>query len=254
MPMCGCLLLAVEPINTGVEYVIPARPRDEDWPWSACFDRSMDTDTAVERAWHRIEDWLSRFAPRFHAELNPLATAAEIDTVATALGVALPADLRVWWGLSNGVRHGIGLPSASLIPDFSSPYPVSMALERWRMHLEVQQDFYPPGMREEMERFVAGQNGQPAGTLLPQLYWLPRWLPIAGDGGGGGLFMDLREGPLHGCLVEFSREHQGTTPRWGSVTQLWVDIADQLEAVDTDLLRSDRIDDLRIGWWRPPTS
>lgn len=120
------------------------------------------------------------------------------------------------------------------------------------MHLEVQQESYPPGMREEMERFVAGENAQPAGTLLSQLYWLPRWLPIAGDGGGGGLFIDLRDGPLHGCLVEFSREHQGTTPRWESVTQLWVDVADELEAVDSDLLRSDRVDDLRIDWWRPP--
>lgn len=214
----------------------------------------MGTDTEVERAWHRIEDWLSRFAPRFRAELNPPATAAEIDTVATALGVALPADLRIWWGLSNGVRHGIGLPSASLVPDFSSPYPTSIALERWRMHLEVQQKSYPPGPREEMARFVAGQNTQPAGTLQPQLYWLPRWLPIAGDGGGGGVFIDLREGPLHGCLVEFSREHQGTTPLWESVTQLWVDVADELEAVDTDMLRSNRIDDLGFGSWRPPNS
>ncbi|MGK5675731.1 SMI1/KNR4 family protein [Micromonospora sp. URMC 106] len=214
----------------------------------------MGTDTAVEQAWHRIEDWLSRFAPRFRAELNPPATAAEIDTVATALGVALPADLRIWWGLSNGVRHGLGLPSGTLIPDSSSPYPASMALERWRMHLRVQQEVCPPGMREEMERFVAGQNTQPAGTLLPQLYWLPRWLPIAGDGGGGGLFMDLREGPRHGCLVEFSRHHQGTTPRWESVTQLWVEVAEELEAIDIDLLRADRIGDLEIDGWTPPNS
>jgi cell wall assembly regulator SMI1 len=214
----------------------------------------MGTDTEVERAWHRIEDWLSRFAPRFRAELNPPATAAEIDAVATALGVALPADLRIWWGLSNGVRQGIGLPSASLIPDFSSPYPTCIALKRWRMHLEVQQESYPPGPREEMARFVAGQNTQPAGTLQPQLYWLPRWLPIAGDGGGGGVFIDLREGPLHGCLVEFSRDHHGTTPLWESVTQMWVDVADELEAVDTDMLRSDRIDDLGFGGWAPPSS
>lgn len=45
------------------------------------------------------------------------------------------------------------------------------------MHLEVQQELYPPGMREEMERFVAGQNTQPAGILLPQSYWLPRCCP-----------------------------------------------------------------------------
>lgn len=88
-----------------------------------------------------------------------------------------PADLRIWWGLSNGVRHSIGQPSGNLIPDFSSPYPASMALGRWRMHLEVQQELYPPGMREEMERFVAGQNTQPAGILLPQSYWLPRCCP-----------------------------------------------------------------------------
>lgn len=214
----------------------------------------MGTETAVERAWHRIEDWLSQYAPRFRAALNPPATAAEVDTVADSLGIELPADLRMWWGLSNGVRHIAGRPGGHLIPDSSDPYPASAAIRDWRMHLEVQQKLYPPSMREEMERFVAAQNSQPAGTLLPEWYWLPRWLPIAGDGMGGGLFMDLREGPLHGCLVEFSREHRGTTPRWESVTQLWVDVADLLDTVDTDLLRNDRIDDLRIGRWRPPNS
>jgi cell wall assembly regulator SMI1 len=222
--------------------------------WSAWFDRGMGTDTAVERAWHRIEDWLSRFAPRFRAELNPPASAAEVDAVAAALEVALPVDLRIWWGLCNGVRHGIGRPSGHLIPDFSCPYPASMALGRWRMHLEVQQEFYPPAMGEEMERFLAAQNSQPAGTLLNQWYWLPRWLPVAGDGMGGGLFVDLREGPLHGCLVEFSREDHASAPRWRSVTQLWVDVADLMDAAATDLDRSNRMDELLIGRWRPPSS
>lgn len=55
------------------------------------------------------------------------------------------------------------------------------------MHLEVQQKLYLPGMREEMARFVAVQNTQPAGTLLREWYLLSQRLPIAGDGTGGGL-------------------------------------------------------------------
>lgn len=134
-------------------------------PGSAWFDRRMGTDTAVERAWHRIEDWLSRFAPRFRDELNPPATAAEVDAVATALEVALPADLRIWWGLSNGVRHGVGKPSGNLIPEISSPYPTSIALECWRGLLEVQRRLpYPAQMREEMDRFVVDEDNKSAGV------------------------------------------------------------------------------------------
>lgn len=129
-----------------------------------------------------------------------------------------------------------------------------MALGYWRMHLEVQQQLYPPAMREEMERFVAFQNSQPAGTLLNEWYWLQRWLPVAGDGMGGGVFMDLREGPLQGCLVEFSREGHSSAPRWKSVTQLWVNVADLLDAAATDLGSRDRVDELLIGRWQPPIS
>ncbi|MGC5018793.1 hypothetical protein [Micromonospora sp. DT47] len=142
----------------------------------------MDTDSEVERAWHRIEDWLSRYAPRFHAQLNP------------------------------------------------------------------------PDTRAEMERFVASQNSQPAGTMKGGLYWLPRWLPVAGDGMGGGLFMDLREGPLHGCLVEFTREDHAGTPRWESLTQLWAEVADLLDAAAVELDRRDHMGELIIGRWRPPIS
>lgn len=64
----------------------------------------------------------------------------------------------------------------------------------------------------------------------------------------------MREGPLHGCLVEFFSEGHASAPRWESVTQVWVEVADLLDAAAIDLANSDRMGELLIGRWRPPSS
>jgi cell wall assembly regulator SMI1 len=58
--------------------------------------------------------------------------------------------------------------------------------------------------------------------------WLPGFLPIATDGGGADLFVDLRSGPEHGCVREFDKVYTDGNPRWANVTAMLADIADAL--------------------------
>lgn len=67
-----------------------------------------------------------------------------------------------------------------------------------------------------------------AGTAA-EIPWLPSWLPIAAHPGGGHLFLDLREGPMHGCIGEMDKEDVGFwKPVWPSVTAMLAEIADAL--------------------------
>lgn len=192
----------------------------------------MTTLSPLVQVWQRIETWLRQHAPGSHAELGPPATDAELDEVAATIGTQLPAELTTWWRRANGLHFGVGRPRGLLIPS-ANPYPTSMALDRRQMHLHVQENTFPAQMTEDLLRFVADQNTQPAATLpgegeIP--YWLPLWLPFAGDAAGGGYFIDLRHGPQHGCLVRYDREHRASTPQWPSLTALWTSVADQLES------------------------
>jgi cell wall assembly regulator SMI1 len=188
---------------------------------------------AAERTWQYIEEWIARHAPRSHALLNPPASLAQLDAVTDTLGVNLPRDLRGWWAAVNGVR----LERGGLIPDRCQPLSTDQALDRWRMQLQVQRDICPAGLVQAMERFVAAENRQPAGVLRADdvPHWLPRWLPVATDGGGGGYFADLRDGPRRGCLVRFHRDSMQPRARWESLTELWVDVADRLDSQLVDV-------------------
>jgi cell wall assembly regulator SMI1 len=89
---------------------------------------------------------------------------------------------------------------------------------------------------------------EPAGT--PVAGWLPVWLPIAGDGGGGGLFVDLRAGPLSGCVMRWDKvEAAQLPPLWPDVATMLGEIADALvRGVDIDGSTAVVIDDLTLDW------
>jgi cell wall assembly regulator SMI1 len=76
---------------------------------------------------------------------------------------------------------------------------------------------------------VASLMAEPAGTPCEGMY-LPVWLPIAGSGMGLDLFVDLRPGPLRGCVMRFDRVGTARSkPDWPSVAAMLAEVADALE-------------------------
>jgi cell wall assembly regulator SMI1 len=210
----------------------------------------------VDTSWTRIEAWLSRYAPGFRAALNPPADRDVIQRVEREIGVELPADLVAWWRGADGVDHNrVTSPRhlGDLIPDFCNPLSVAEALEYRDMNMRVAREVCPPELRSELEAWTARCSQDPAGTLYPNDAsgaWPPTWLPIASDYGGGGLFADLRTGPLHGCLVHYDRMGHADTSAWPSIAALWAHVADVLETVTEEDFEAGN--EVKIGYWAVP--
>ncbi|MGK5632608.1 SMI1/KNR4 family protein [Streptomyces sp. URMC 123] len=208
----------------------------------------------VSAAWRRIDAWLRRHAPGYRARLNPPASDAELRRAEQDTGATLPGDLVTWWRRANGVSpeppSGARHPG-HLLPERYDPYPVAKALDLAALYRRVARETAPSPMADQLDAFLARCGGEPAGTLYPHeaaAVWLPQWLPIAGDAGGGGLFIDLRPGPLHGCVVRHTRTGHADSPAWPSVTSLLTYVADALEAAPSPAPGAG----LRIGGWALP--
>jgi cell wall assembly regulator SMI1 len=147
------------------------------------------------------------------------------------------------------------LPSVTghLLPETYDPRSVAEADERRAVHLQVALDIVPPPLAAEWEQYTHGCSSDPAGTLYPTEagpLWLPEWLPVAGDGGGGGLFVDLRTGPRHGCVVVYTRTGHGPAPIWPGVTEMLTDVADRLQSLD--LASNNGGGPVVVGRWTVP--
>jgi cell wall assembly regulator SMI1 len=219
----------------------------------------MSAVPGVDASWERIEDWSARCAPGFHAALNPPASLASIQQLERALGVALPPDLAAWWRRADGVDYRqVNAPRhlGHLIPDHCNPLSVAEALERRDMLRKVARRVCPPEWLSELAAWTARCDQDPAGTFYPHdasSVWPAAWLPIAADGGGGGLYADLRTGPLRGCLVRYARDGRYSAATWPSMAALWAHVAEALDTVTEEDLRTET--DVTIGRsWRIPQS
>jgi cell wall assembly regulator SMI1 len=169
----------------------------------------------VEASVDRIVAWLREHAPATAATLRPPAPAEALDAAEREVGAAFPADLRAWYARTDGMQW-IFPWAGTLIPSFYRPYPLAMALDIRRMMLEVAAQFPP----EWPLSAVAGEASQ---------IWQPSFMPIAADTGGVTVFVDLREGPLRGCVLEYDKVSAcHGVPAWPSVSAMLAEVAGAL--------------------------
>jgi cell wall assembly regulator SMI1 len=181
-------------------------------------------DSGVGRSWDVIVAWLAGNAPAVRASVRPPAAAENVLEAERRLGIGLPVDLRAWWQRADG-QEDFG----RLVLSYR-PYSVLEALNSRDVWLsawngvmqEVAAEMQPP---VDFAAWVARENRAPAGSPCNSA-WLPSWLPIAGDGGGDDLFVDLRPGPAHGCVRAFRRDAGASDDAWwGGVAEMLADIA-----------------------------
>jgi cell wall assembly regulator SMI1 len=167
---------------------------------------------SVDESWTRIVAWLddSGLSASDEKQLDPDAPGlADVERV---LDRPLPPDLAEWWRLSGADTSGL----ERLIPIEHTPLPIADALEA-RSHRLNQ------ALRHG-ESIVDGEAGDPSRGFHSA------FVPIAFDGHGRYLFVDLRGGPLHGCVGEWD-DAGGFVDviSWPSVAEMLGDIADALE-------------------------
>jgi cell wall assembly regulator SMI1 len=169
-------------------------------------------DHGIERLWERIAAWLRSHGSRSAARL-PGVDAVRIRQIERELGTALPSALVALWRL-EGVERGYWLPPAS----GNALEEPGEALGTRAILLEVA-DQEDPADPMWAERFV------------------PELMPIAMDGGGNNLVVDLRSGEHHGAVFFWDHEVWGLkVPLWPSVTAMLADTAHALETGTPALL------------------
>ncbi|MEU7901746.1 SMI1/KNR4 family protein [Actinoplanes sp. NPDC049118] len=196
----------------------------------------------VELSWETILGWFEAYCPADRSSFRGPAAEEGLRAVEQATGRSLPADQLAWWRLSDGTEEDCPVPS--LIPVVWAPASVSYALSRHRMLIKDLDRHYPN---------LGELDNELAGTAA-DLPWLPSWLPIAHNLGGSHLFLDLREGPQHGCVGRMDREDISFAgePVWSSVTEMLAKVAAALVS-GTDIGgRHAVVEDGHLDWQLDP--
>lgn len=177
-------------------------------------------------SWPRADAWLRSHAPQLHAEFLPPATAADLTAAEGTIGAPLPADLAEWWTACGGLEL---VNYAPLIPEVHSPLGVGRALEVREMMVEIRREVAVDLGIADVDGHEARKLAEPAGSRIGDL-WLPLFVPVAVSASGSYLFVDLREGPLHGCVTAFDNvEGADEEPRWANVAAMLGAVVEWLE-------------------------
>ncbi|MER7645488.1 SMI1/KNR4 family protein [Streptomyces sp. NPDC126522] len=185
--------------------------------------------------WSRIERWLARNAPDSHSRLNPPADPAALRQAERQTGRPLPEGLAAWWSAADGItpaQPAGGETPFRLFPYRCDPYPLAEALERRNLYLHSLRATVPPPLADAMEEWLTRCGRDRAGTYYSRdaaPLWLPQWLPVGGDGMGGGLFVDLRAGDQYGCVVRHGTTSHDPEPSWPSIEALLAQVLHRLE-------------------------
>jgi cell wall assembly regulator SMI1 len=146
------------------------------------------TPMGVGDSWDRIEAWLVAHAPAIRKSLRPGAKQAAVEKLEAALGATLPADFAgsarrhdgqpedAEVGLFPVSDEGLGpLPSFRLLP-------LADARREWVMM---------KGLLDGGD--FAGRQSEPARGVRAD-WWNVGWVPIADNGGGDYVCLDLAPG------------------------------------------------------------
>ncbi|MGW6275350.1 SMI1/KNR4 family protein [Streptomyces sp. NPDC055060] len=125
----------------------------------------------IDSSWLRIENWLCEYAPAAYISLPPATGSDAVRAAERRCGFAFPADL-----VALLCRHdGSG---QCLLP---GNYRLSGADE-------IADDY--------LAWIGSGRRDVPDELR----YWRSSWLPLAGDGAGGSLFLEVAPGDRHGHI------------------------------------------------------
>jgi cell wall assembly regulator SMI1 len=204
----------------------------------------MVSPTVIE-SWQAISAWCAEHVTDLHTAFGGPAAEADIRRAGDEVGAALPDDLVEWWRLVDGT-----LPEAdtvgSLLPPYHNPMSIMDALESRQSWLAQWGNASDLALADGRPDPALAAAGTPC-----YLGWLPVWLPIARDESGNELFVDLRLGPLHGCVMEFDEvDCASQPPGWPTVRAMLADVANALTtgiAIGVDRLQP-QLADGRLEW------
>lgn len=188
----------------------------------------------VTDLWTEILVWLRQYAPTTAAALRPPVPHPDLDALEKEFEVEFPSDLRQWWACCGGTDGDV---LADVLPPFYTPYGAIDALEAWHGHRTT--------WKAQWARPSCDYYAGSAGSSFH-----PAWIPIAGDGFADELVVDLRPGPLSGCVLEWEQEAgRVQRPEWRGLSAMLADVHRALhEGVSAGHSSPTVTEDGRLDW------
>ena len=142
--------------------------------------------------WQQYEAWLSAHFPEGLEGLTPGASLQQLRELQSALGVDLSPAFQAWASVHNGqVQGSVGLLDGNELLSSDD------MLEQWA------------GMNKLLDQGLLPASGEsdPPGATAP-VWWSKRWIPIASDGSGNLVCIDMAPGPTGtmGQIIDFDHE------------------------------------------------
>ncbi|PRW63791.1 SMI1/KNR4 family protein [Actinopolyspora mortivallis] len=163
----------------------------------------------VTLLWTEITVWLAEHAPATAAGLRRAVPPPDLDTLEEDFAVGLPSQLRQWWSCCGGADEDT---LVEVFPPCYTPYGAAGAWRVWSGFRELWGDRW---QRPACD-YYAGSAGSS---------FHPAWIPIAGDGFSDELVIDLRPGPLRGCVLAWEQETRRVgPPMWPDLATLLTDV------------------------------
>ncbi|NUK87075.1 SMI1/KNR4 family protein [Streptomyces lunaelactis] len=181
----------------------------------------------MRQVWGRVVRWLEEYAPRNAESLQEPATQKMINDAETAMGIAIPQEIRSWLLINNGVKVDPD-PLANMAASPSSFLPCEWHL----LPVEYIVKVYERQMK------LAQDAGHPAHADREELIWHRNWVPFAVEADWlYGLFIDAETGAVGGWS-------DGDTPNFETHATL----AGYFNSVADAMIRSGTTEDGRLVW------
>jgi cell wall assembly regulator SMI1 len=140
----------------------------------------------MEEIWQRIENWMKENQPDLLSELNPGAKEEQITTLEKKLKIKFPEYFRRSAMIHDGqIKH-----QSSLEWEILSLYRIE---EEWNIWKDLLDSGEFADFKSEPEHGIKDD------------WWNERWIPIAADGEGNNLCLDLDPAPggVYGQVITF---------------------------------------------------
>ncbi|MCA9780078.1 MAG: SMI1/KNR4 family protein [Candidatus Eremiobacteraeota bacterium] len=143
----------------------------------------------VRESWRRIEQWLRSEAPDLSKHLPPPVNDVALEELTQKLGLSLPEDLRESYLVHNGADYGpreISLFPPQLASEMDLAFcllPIKNISKERRIWIELLE-------RGELDTHTTSPDPE-----IGPGWWRPGWVPVAGNGAGDFICIDLSPGP-----------------------------------------------------------
>jgi len=147
----------------------------------------------IIESWSRISKWLEANASDVAKRLPGPAEEHDIEAVEEKIGLAFPEDLKASYLVQNGVEYGEDELNIVVGPydEYNDMAFCLLPIEQIADEWQVWKDLNDVGEFE-------GETGEPDNEIVDD-WWSNGWIPIAGDGGGDFICIDMN--PANGGTV-----------------------------------------------------